>query len=161
MMERIGAPTDLEMQMRARGCASRADLAEVGLRVKEARPGSGWFVEPTIFADVSPDSRLAREEIFGPVLSVMRARDLDEAIALANNARFGLSASIFTRDLNSVQEYCGRIEAGVVKVNSETAGIEPQVPFGGMKESSSHSREQGRAAMDFFTSIKTVYVDRA
>jgi acyl-CoA reductase-like NAD-dependent aldehyde dehydrogenase len=121
----------------------------------------GYYVNPTIFDEVPPDSSLAQEEIFGPVLAVMRARNLDEAIALANRARFGLSASIFTRDLNSVQEYAGRIEAGVVKVNSETAGIEPQVPFGGMKESSSHSREQGRAAIEFFTSIRSVYIDRA
>ena len=121
----------------------------------------GYYVEPTIFADVRPDSQLAREEIFGPVLAVLRARDLDEAIRLANDCRYGLSASIFTQDLNAVQEFCARIEAGVVKVNSETAGLEPQVPFGGMKESSSHSREQGRAALDFFTSIKTVYIDRA
>ncbi len=121
----------------------------------------GFYVEPTIFADVRPDTQLAREEIFGPVLAVLRARDLDEAIRLANDARYGLSAGIFTQDLNAVQEYCGRIEAGVVKVNSETAGIEPQAPFGGMKESSSHSREQGRAALDFFTGIKTVYIDRA
>jgi aldehyde dehydrogenase (NAD+) len=91
----------------------------------------------------------------------MRARDFDEAIRLANGVRYGLSASIFTTDLNSVQEYCSRIDVGVVKVNSETAGIEPQAPFGGMKESSSHSREQGRAAMEFFTSLKTVYIDRA
>ena len=121
----------------------------------------GFYIEPTIFGDVPAASSLAQEEIFGPVLSLMRAKDLDEAIALANGVRYGLSASIFTRDLNAVQEYCGRIEAGVVKVNGETAGLEPQVPFGGMKESSSHSREQGRAAMEFFTSIKTVYLDRA
>jgi aldehyde dehydrogenase (NAD+) len=121
----------------------------------------GFYVEPTIFTDVPVDSSLAQEEIFGPVLAVMRAANLDEAIALANQVSFGLSASIFTRDLNTVQEYAGRIEAGVVKVNSETAGIEPQVPFGGMKESSSHSREQGRAALEFFTSIRSVYVDRA
>lgn len=121
----------------------------------------GYFIEPTIFGDVKSDSQLAQEEIFGPVLSLMRAKDLDEALALANDVRYGLSASIFTRDLNSIQEYIGRIEAGIVKVNSETAGVEPQVPFGGMKESSSHSREQGRAAMEFFTSVKTVYVDRA
>jgi alpha-ketoglutaric semialdehyde dehydrogenase len=121
----------------------------------------GFYVEPTLFGDVPLDSTLAQEEIFGPVLAIMRARDLDEAIACANHVRYGLSASIFTRDLNSVLEYAGRIEAGVVKVNSETAGIEPQVPFGGMKDSSSHSREQGRAAMEFFTSIKSVYVDRA
>ncbi|NWG12169.1 MAG: aldehyde dehydrogenase family protein [Acidobacteria bacterium] len=121
----------------------------------------GYYVEPTVFGDVPVDSALAQEEIFGPVLALMRARNLDEAIDLANRVRYGLSASIFTKDLNAVQEYCARIEAGIVKVNGETAGLEPQVPFGGMKESSSHSREQGRAAMDFFTSIKTVYVDRA
>jgi acyl-CoA reductase-like NAD-dependent aldehyde dehydrogenase len=121
----------------------------------------GHFIEPTIFGDVKPDSFLAQEEIFGPVLALHRARSFDEAIALANGVRFGLSASIFTRDLNAVQEYCRRIEVGIVKVNSETAGVEPQVPFGGMKESSSHSREQGRAAMEFFTSVKTVYLDRA
>ncbi len=121
----------------------------------------GYYLMPTIFGDVPADSSLAQEEIFGPVLALMRARDFEEAICLANNSRFGLSASIFTRDLNSVLEYAGRIEAGVVKVNSETAGIEPQVPFGGMKDSSSHSREQGRAAIEFFTSIKSVYIDRS
>jgi aldehyde dehydrogenase (NAD+) len=122
---------------------------------------NGYYIEPTIFGDVAAGSALAQEEIFGPVLCLMRAKDLDEAIALANDVRYGLSASIFTKDLNSVQEFCSRIDAGVVKVNGETAGIEPQVPFGGMKDSSSHSREQGRAAIDFFTSIKTVYIDRA
>jgi aldehyde dehydrogenase (NAD+) len=122
---------------------------------------NGFYIEPTIFGDVPAASSLAQEEIFGPVLSLIRARDLNEAIALANGVRYGLSASIFTRDVNAVQEYCSRIEAGVVKVNGETAGLEPQVPFGGMKESSSHSREQGRAAMEFFTSVKTVYLDRA
>jgi alpha-ketoglutaric semialdehyde dehydrogenase len=121
----------------------------------------GHYVEPAIFDDVPPDSTLAREEIFGPVLAILRARDWDEAIAIANDASYGLSASLFTRDLNNVLEYAQRIEAGVVKVNSETAGIEPQVPFGGMKDSSSHSREQGRAAMEFYTSIKSVYIDRA
>lgn len=121
----------------------------------------GYYVEPTVFGDVPADSFLAQEEIFGPVLALMKARDLDEAIHLANKVYYGLSASIFTRDFNAIQEYCGRIEAGVVKVNTETAGIEPQVPFGGMKASSSHSREQGRAAIEFFTNIKTVYLDRA
>jgi aldehyde dehydrogenase (NAD+) len=121
----------------------------------------GCYIEPAIFADVKPNSTLAQEEIFGPVLAVMRASDLNEAITLANNVRFGLSASIFTRDINAIQESAQRIEVGIVKVNSETPGVEPQAPFGGMKESSSHSREQGRAALDFFTNIKTVYIDRA
>jgi aldehyde dehydrogenase (NAD+) len=121
----------------------------------------GFYIQPTVFAEVDPSSELAQEEIFGPVLALLRARDLDHAIEIANGVRYGLSASIFTRDWNSIQDYVDRIQAGVVKVNSETAGVEPQVPFGGMKESSSHSREQGRAALEFFTSIKTVYIDRA
>lgn len=121
----------------------------------------GHFLEPTVFGEVTRGSYLTQEEIFGPVLALMRARDFDDALHLANDTRYGLSASIFTRDLNAVQDFVEHIEAGVVKVNSETAGIEPQIPFGGMKESSSHSREQGRAAMEFFTSIKSVYVDRA
>jgi acyl-CoA reductase-like NAD-dependent aldehyde dehydrogenase len=121
----------------------------------------GYYVEPAIFDEVPRHSRLAQEEIFGPVLAIQRAQGWDEAVSLANDVRFGLSASIFTHDLNNVLTYVSQIEAGVVKVNSETAGIEPQVPFGGMKDSSSHSREQGRAAMEFYTSIKSVYWDRA
>ena len=121
--------------------------------------GGGWFVEPTVYLDVEPTSRLAQEEIFGPVLGVMTASDLDEAIDIANRVEFGLSASIFTRDLAAAFHFIRHVEAGLVHVNSETTGSEPQVPFGGMKSSSSHSREQGKSARDFFTEIKTVFVD--
>jgi len=121
----------------------------------------GFYVEPTVFANVTPDMKIAREEIFGPVLVIMSARDLDEAIELANNVPYGLSASLFTRDLNAAMKYIPRIEAGMVRVNGETAGVEPQAPFGGMKASSSHSREQGRAAIEFFTEIKTVSIEPA
>ncbi|HEY8743566.1 MAG TPA: aldehyde dehydrogenase family protein, partial [Chloroflexota bacterium] len=116
----------------------------------------GYFVEPTVFDRVTPAMKIAQEEIFGPVLGIMRAGNMDEAIAMANDVRFGLSASIFTRDINRVLRFATSVEAGMIRVNGETAGVEPQAPFGGMKASSSHSREQGRAALEFFTSVKTV-----
>ena len=124
-----------------------------------ADPSGGYFVEPTVYLDVAPGSRIWREEIFGPVLALTYARDFDEAIALANDSEFGLSASVFTRDLRTALQFARRIEAGVVHINGETAGAEPHVPFGGMKASSSHSREQGKAARDFFTDIKTIYAE--
>lgn len=91
----------------------------------------------------------------------MRARNREEAITLAKQVGFGLSASIFMRDLKAIQGYAGRIEAGVEKINRETAAIEPRVPFGGLRELASRSREQGRAAMEFFTGIQSVYPGRA
>jgi alpha-ketoglutaric semialdehyde dehydrogenase len=120
--------------------------------------GDGWFVEPTLYAGVDPGSRIGQEEIFGPVLGLMQADDLGQALAIANSVDFGLSASIFTRDLGAALEFAREAEVGVVHVNSETAGAEPQAPFGGMKRSSSHSREQGKAAVHFFTETKTVYI---
>ncbi len=122
-------------------------------------PGGGWFVEPTVYLDVPPTSPLAREEIFGPVLGVIAAGDVDEAIAIANAVDYGLSASIFTRDIEAAFRFVREVQAGLVHVNSETTGSEAQVPFGGMKASSSHSREQGRAARSFFTEIKTAFID--
>src|SRR4051794_1364171 len=123
-----------------------------------AAEGDGFFVAPTLYAGVDPASRIGREEIFGPVLGLMRADDLEQALAIANSVDYGLSASLFTRDLAAALEFAREAEAGVVHVNSETAGAEPQAPFGGMKGSSSHSREQGKAAVHFFTETKTVYV---
>lgn len=120
---------------------------------------NGFFVAPTVFDNVAPDMRIAQEEIFGPVVGIIEARDTDDAIALANHTRFGLSASVVTRDLNLALRFLREIEAGIVHVNSMTAGAEPQVPFGGMKESSSGTREQGKAAREFFTQWKTVYMD--
>ncbi|MCM8749690.1 aldehyde dehydrogenase family protein [Thermomicrobiaceae bacterium CFH 74404] len=119
----------------------------------------GYYVAPTVFAEVEPGMRIAQEEIFGPVVGVIRARSLEEAIEIANGVGYGLSASLVTRDIRKAFDFIRSIEAGVVHVNSETAGAEPHVPFGGMKGSSSYSREQGRAAMEFFTQIKTIYLD--
>jgi len=119
----------------------------------------GYFVAPTVFDGVTPDMRIAQEEIFGPVVGLIEARDFDEAVRLANHTRYGLSASVVTRDLNLALRFVREIEAGIVHINSQTAGAEPQAPFGGFKGSSSGSREQGKAARDFFTQIKTIYMD--
>jgi alpha-ketoglutaric semialdehyde dehydrogenase len=123
------------------------------------RPDAGYYVRPTVLAGISPDSRIAREEIFGPVATLLPAASFEEAVALANDTPFGLTASLFTRDLGRALRFAREIRAGVVKVNQETAGLEFHVPFGGTKESSSGSREQGKVARDFFTEWKTVYID--
>jgi aldehyde dehydrogenase (NAD+) len=118
----------------------------------------GYFVEPTIFAEVKPEMRIAQEEVFGPVLALMVAEDFDDAMRLANSARFGLSASIVSRDLTRVHQFINRIEAGLITVNLPPAGVEYQLPFGGTKESSFGMREQGPLALDFYTESRTVYL---
>jgi aldehyde dehydrogenase (NAD+) len=119
---------------------------------------NGFFVKPAIFEEVTPDMTIAQEEIFGPVIALIRAVDLEEAIDLANNTKYGLSASIFTSDISSILEFIDEIEAGLVRINAESAGVELQAPFGGMKASSTGSREQGEAAKEFYTAIKTVFI---
>jgi aldehyde dehydrogenase (NAD+) len=119
----------------------------------------GYFVEPTVLADLPATSRVVREEIFGPVAALLPAGTYEEAVALANDTPFGLTAALFTRDLGKALRFSREIRAGVVKVNQESAGLEFQAPFGGMGESSSGSREQGKVARDFFTQWKTVYLD--
>lgn len=142
-----------------RGSGDGAQLITGGGAVTENGLGLGHFVAPTLFAEVSPQSFLGQEELFGPVLGVIAVDGMDEAMAVANQVRFGLSASIFTRDLGKAMTFAREIQAGIVHVNSETAGAEPQVPFGGYKGSSSYSREQGKSAREFFTQVKTVYID--
>jgi alpha-ketoglutaric semialdehyde dehydrogenase len=118
----------------------------------------GYFVEPTIFADVTPTMTIAREEIFGPVLAVMRAKNFDDAMQIANDIPFGLSASIQTTNVSRVFEFVNRMEAGLLTVNLPSAGVEYQLPFGGTKESSFGSKEQGPAALEFYSDYKTVYL---
>jgi acyl-CoA reductase-like NAD-dependent aldehyde dehydrogenase len=118
----------------------------------------GYFVEPTIFTGVAPEMTIAQEEIFGPVLAVMPVKDLDAAIQLANNVKFGLSASLLTNQLNKVFNYINRIEAGLIIVNLPSAGVEYQLPFGGTKASSTGYREQGSVAIDFYSELRTVYL---
>jgi len=98
------------------------------------------------------------EEIFGPVLILIEVDDFDAAVEAANDTEFGLSSAIFTRDIGKAMSFIRRTQAGVVHVNRETAGVEPHVPFGGLKGSSSLHREQGKAARHFFTTTKTVYL---
>ncbi len=141
------------------GIDEGAKLVLGGKRLMGPEHSKGYFLEPTIFTDVTPDMRIAQEEIFGPVLAVMRAHSFDEAVELANKIEYGLSASIFTRSLPRAFEFINRVQAGVVKVNKPTTGLEPHVPFGGFKKSSyGMVKEQGEAALDFYTKIKTVYL---
>ncbi len=119
----------------------------------------GNFYQPTIFGDVRADMRLAQEEIFGPVTALVPVKDYDEAIKVANNTRYGLSSSIFTRDLNKAFRAFRDLETGLVYVNAGTIGAEVQVPFGGMKETGNGHREAGQAALDTFSEWKSVFVD--
>ena len=118
----------------------------------------GYFVEPTIFADVTPEMTIAREEIFGPVLAVMRAKDWEDALRIANDIPLGLSASIQTTNVSRVFDFVYGMEAGLLTVNLPSAGVEYQLPFGGTKDSSFGPKEQGPAAFDFYSDYKTVYL---
>lgn len=118
----------------------------------------GNWVAPSIWRLDDPDNPLARDELFAPVLAVLEADDLEHAIAIANDTRYGLSASIFTRDIQRAFQYIREIEVGLVRVNGDTTGVDPHAPFGGVKASSSGSREQGRAARDFYTETRTVQI---
>lgn len=119
----------------------------------------GYFIEPAVFSEVNPEMRIAREEIFGPVLALIKVGSVAEAVKTANDTAYGLSASVCAKDLTSVFKCIHEIEAGIIHVNSTTTGAEGQVPFGGMKKSSSGSREMGKAAIDFYTQLKTVYLN--
>ncbi len=130
-----------------------------GRRLDDGELAHGFFVEPTVFVGVTAEMTIWREEIFGPVLAVATYDDFDEAIALANDTAYGLSATLVTKSLRRAMRYIKQIEAGVVHVNSPTVGAACHVPFGGYKESSSGSREQGQEALEFFTQLKTVYLD--
>ncbi|MCL4858951.1 MAG: aldehyde dehydrogenase family protein [Caldilineaceae bacterium] len=126
---------------------------------EQAGANGGYYVQPTVFDHVEPQMRIAQEEIFGPVIGIIRARNLDDALEKANGIGFGLSASIVTNDLQQAFQFANRIEAGVVKINEPTTGLALQAPFGGFKNSSANTfKEQGQAAIEFYTRTKTVYV---
>ncbi len=146
--------------VRAVGEASKAGARVLtgGARLSDGALARGYFVQPTVLTDVSPSMAIAQEEVFGPVLAVLPVDDLDEALEVANDVRFGLSATICTTSISSALLFAQRIEAGLVMVNLPSAGVEFQVPFGGTKASSLGPREQGPEAVDFYTQIKTVYV---
>ncbi|HUZ47701.1 MAG TPA: aldehyde dehydrogenase family protein [Terriglobia bacterium] len=129
-----------------------------GNRLTGGAYDKGYFVEPTLFDNVKPEMRIAQEEVFGPVLALMPANDFEDAMRLANGVKFGLSASIVSRDLTRVHQFINGIEAGLITINLPTAGVEYQLPFGGTKESSFGMREQGPQALDFYTESHTVYM---
>lgn len=141
-----------------KGLDEGAVLLTGGARASGPALEDGFYVQPTVFDGVTPQMSIAREEIFGPVLALIAVNSLEEAIATANDSDYGLSASIYTQNIGAMLSFIQDMDAGLVRVNAETAGVELQAPFGGMKMSSSHSREQGQAAIEFFTSIKTVFV---
>ena len=143
------------------GTEEGAHLAYGGHGLTEGQYSEGFYVEPTVFTDVSPDMRIAREEIFGPVLTVFKARNLEEAIQISNSVEFGLSSSVYTKDLTRAFEYINTVETGMVHVNAPTLGGEVHLPFGGLKASGVGQREQGTEAFDFFTETITVYIDHA
>jgi aldehyde dehydrogenase (NAD+) len=138
---------------------SDAECVYAGEVPRSPEFASGYFAPPTIVRGVARDADIARRELFAPVLAMLSVAGLDEAIELANDTTYGLSASLFTRDVKNAMQYIERMEAGMVRVNGDTTGVDPHAPFGGMKGSSSGSREQGPAAREFYTHTKTVQIN--
>ncbi|MCI3919625.1 aldehyde dehydrogenase family protein [Paenibacillus sp. TRM 82003] len=141
-----------------KGIQEGAVLLAGGKRLDGGGLADGYFVEPTVFEGVTSRMAIAQEEIFGPFLALLRADSFEHALELANDTEYGLSASIYTKNIGNVLSFVQDMEAGLVRVNAETAGVELQAPFGGMKQSSSHTREQGQAAIEFYTDVKTVFI---
>lgn len=135
-----------------------ATLETGGEPLEGDRYGDGYFVQPTVFSGVDRQSRIAQEEVFGPVLAVIEVESFDDGLAVANGVDYGLSASIVTEDHTEAQRFVTEVEAGVAKINAKTTGLELHVPFGGVKRSSSETwREQGDAGIEFYTLERTVY----
>jgi len=150
-------PSQLEQDQRYLeiGKSEGANLEWGGERLKRA--AEGYYLSPALFTNATNAMRVAREEIFGPVACVIRAKDYDEALALANDTEFGLCAGIVTTSLKHASHFKRHAQAGMVMVNLPTAGVDYHVPFGGRKGSSYGPREQGRYAAEFFTVVKTAY----
>jgi acyl-CoA reductase-like NAD-dependent aldehyde dehydrogenase len=136
-----------------------AKLLIGGYRLTGGEYDKGWFYAPTIFVDVHPKMRIAQEEIFGPVLCVIKVKSFEEAIEVLNDTVYGLSSSIYTRDVNKAFKAIRDIQAGITYINAPTIGAETHLPFGGVKQTGNGHREGGWTVFDFFTEIKTVYID--
>jgi len=141
------------------GQAEGARLVCGGRRLEPGGLAAGWFYAPTVFAEVDPGMRIAREEIFGPVVSVIPYRDLDQAIEIGNSVAYGLSASVYTRDINAAFRAMREMYTGIFYVNAPTIGAEVHLPFGGTKETGNGHRESGQAALDHYSEWKSIYVD--
>jgi aldehyde dehydrogenase (NAD+) len=147
---------DIDLEYIGVGQREGARLAVGGERVK--RPTDGYYLSPALFVDATNQMRISREEIFGPVACVIRAKNYDEALAIANDTETGLSSGIVTSSLKHASHFQRHAQAGMVMVNLPTAGVDYHVPFGGRKASSYGPREQGRYAAEFYTTVKTTYI---
>jgi acyl-CoA reductase-like NAD-dependent aldehyde dehydrogenase len=148
-------------QARRRVVEAAEEAAAAGGRLLSggtAGDGDGWFVAPTLVDGLAPDARLAQEEVFGPIAVVLGVADPDRAVAVANGVRYGLVGSVFTRDLDRALQLAARLDTGLVRVNAPTSGVDYLAPFGGEKDSSYGPREQGKAAREFYTSIRTITI---
>ena len=143
------------------GTEEGAELAFGGRNMTGGEFDEGYYVEPAVFTGVTPDMRIAQEEVFGSVLTVFKAKELKEAIGIANSVEFGLSSSVYTKDITKAYEYINTVETGMVHVNASTLGGEVHLPFGGLNSSGVGQREQGTAAVDFFSEVITVYIDHS
>jgi aldehyde dehydrogenase (NAD+) len=137
----------------------KAKMIIGGGKASEDTLAKGWFYKPTIFTDVTPDMRIAKEEIFGPVLSVLKCKDLDDGINILNGTEYGLSSSIFTNNVNDAFKAVRDIEAGITYINGATIGAEAHMPFGGVKATGNGHREGGWTVYDFYSEWKAVYID--
>ncbi|GAC1356170.1 MAG: aldehyde dehydrogenase family protein [Herpetosiphon sp.] len=143
------------------GKAEGARLRCGGGRLTSGALADGWFIAPTLFDEVRPEMRIAREEIFGPVLSVLTVDSFEEAVDVANDVEYGLSASIYTRDVNRAFQAMRDLYTGIVYINAPTIGAEIHLPFGGTKSSGNGHREAGQQALDLYSEWKSVYVDHS
>src|SRR5271169_2761969 len=141
------------------GKTEGAKLVTGGHRLDQGEYEHGWFLEPTVFTDVDPKMRIAQEEIFGPVVSIIPCDNMENAIEIANNIEYGLSSSIYTKDVNKAFAAVRDLEAGITYINAPTIGAEVHLPFGGTKATGNGHREGGIGAIDFYTEWKSVYVD--
>jgi acyl-CoA reductase-like NAD-dependent aldehyde dehydrogenase len=159
---KIGPVADLQQEQTILeyidiGKKEGAELVFGGRKLTGDGFDKGFFIEPAIFAGARSEMRIVREEIFGPVLAIIQVEDFDEALAVANDSEYGLSAAICTRDLRAAERFARSIQSGMVKINQPTTGVALNAPFGGVKHSSTDTfREQGPVAMEFFTRVKTV-----
>jgi aldehyde dehydrogenase (NAD+) len=145
---------------RIRAAVDRARSAGGAIADGGATPDDGWFVSPTVVTGLGPDEELTQQEVFGPVVAVLQARDVDDAVRIANGTAYGLVAAVYTRDLGLALDVADRVDVGMVRINGPTTGVDFHAPFGGEKDSSVGPREQGRAAREFYTSTSTITVFR-
>ena len=141
------------------GKAEGAKLKTGGNRLDKGAYQYGWFMEPTVFIDVDPKMRIAQEEIFGPVVSIIPCDHLEHAIEIANNIEYGLSSALYTKDVNRAFQAMRDLHAGITYINAPTIGAEVHLPFGGVKATGNGHREGGLGAIDFYTEWKSIYVD--